>query len=75
MHTLDLVRGFINEGAYRSAYNTTKKCFKTSEIAELIKILFEFTRFFKVQKFIKNRIHFNHKQELRGELISGRGSL
>ena len=34
----------------RKAYNTTEKRFKASHIAVLIKILFEFTLFFKLQK-------------------------
>ena len=41
-------------------YNRTeKKCFKTSYIAVLIKILLEFDRFFKLQNVVKGRIHFN----------------
>ena len=36
-----------------------KKCFKTSCIAVLIKILFEFDRFFELQNVVKSRIHFN----------------
>ena len=36
-----------------------KKHFKASHIAELVNILFEFTRSFKLQKVVKYRIHFN----------------
>ena len=36
-----------------------QKCFKTSYIAVLIKILLEFDRFFKLQNVVKSRIHFN----------------
>ena len=39
----------------------------------LIKILFEFTRFFKVQKFLKNRIHFNTSKSLEESLYLGEG--
>ena len=39
------------------------KRFKTTDIAVLIKICFEFTRFFKLQNVLKwnskNKIHFN----------------
>ena len=34
-------------------------CFETVYIAVLIKVPFEFTRFFKLQNIVKNRIHFN----------------
>ena len=34
-------------------------CCKTVCLAVLIKVPFEFTRFFKLQKIVKNRIHFN----------------
>ena len=36
-----------------------KKHFKTSYIAVLINILFEFRRSFKLHKVVKYRIHFN----------------
>ena len=42
---------------------------KTSYIAVLIKILFEFIRFFKLENVVNNRINFNARQ--RGAYIFG----
>ena len=36
-----------------------KDSVQTRYITMLIKILLEFTRFYKLQKVVKNRIHFN----------------
>ena len=46
--------GYIREGGL---ITELKKCFKTCYIATLIKILFEFDHFFKLQNFVK--IHCN----------------
>lgn len=34
-------------------------CFKTVCLAVLIKVSFEFARFFRLRNIVKNRIHFN----------------
>ena len=60
--------GPINEGAYirgGGVKQTKKKCFETSLIAELIKILFEFDHFFELQNVVKSRIHFNTSYRTR----------
>ena len=55
--SLGVLGGLINRGGgglYAGGLTTgLKKCFKTDYIAVLIKILFEYSRFFKLQYIVK----------------------
>ena len=64
--------GAYKRGAYiRGELKTRlkKKRFNITYIAVLTKILFEWTRFFKLQNVVKNRIYFNTGQ--RGDYTRG----
>ena len=63
---IQIFKGFLGRfirvggGGELEAYNQTKKSvFKTRYIAVLIKILFEFNYFVKLQNILKSQIHFN----------------
>ena len=72
MGLYDFVRSF-RRGCKCGAYNQTlKKHFKTSLIAVvLIEIPSEFTRSFKLQKVVKNQIHFNTSERVSGYIQGG----
>ena len=64
--------GYIRGSLYLGGHETKKKRgFKTSYIAALIQILFEFTRFFKLQNSIKIEFISKHARG-GGELIPER---